>query len=92
MKTACICEKHPWFWTLKEIISERPNLVPAGIGNNESGYDLNILQHSDSSEGGGCLGESSGMSDGIGMGAEGDDEDADGEEEEIEEIPQKVGK
>lgn len=93
MKIARIREKHPWFWTLKEIISERPNLVPAGIGNNESGYDLNVLQRRDSSEGGGCLGESSGMSDGIGMGAEGDDEDADGEDEEIEEeTAPKAGK
>lgn len=72
---ARIREKHPWFWTLKEIISERPNLVPTGIGNNDTGYDLDILLHGDSSETGGYL-ESSGMSDGIGMGLEVEDEDA----------------
>ena len=78
---ARIREKHPWFWTLKEIISERPNLVPTGIGNNDTGYDLDILLHGDSSETGGYLEESSGMSDGIGMGLEVEDEDAEGENE-----------
>lgn len=75
---ARIREKHPWFWTLKEIISERPNLVPTGIGNNDAGYDLDILMHGDLSETGGYLEESSGLSDGIGMGLGIEDEDAEG--------------
>jgi hypothetical protein len=78
---AHIHEKHPWFWTLKEIISKQPNLVPTGIGNNDTGYDLNVLLHGDSSEAGGYLGESSGTSDSIGMGLEAEDEDAEGENE-----------
>ena len=55
--------------------------MPTGIGNNDTGYDLDILLHSDSSETGGYLEESSGMSDGIGtLGLEVDDEDVEGED------------
>jgi hypothetical protein len=35
--------KCPWYWQLKAIISERPNQVPAGIGNNASNYDVSLL-------------------------------------------------
>ena len=70
-KTARIRDKHPWFWTLEEIISERPNLVPTGISNNDGGYDLDIPQNGDSFEGGDYLEESSRMSDCLVMGADG---------------------
>ena len=71
--------------TLKKI-SEWPNLVPTGISNNDSGYDLNVLQYCDSSEGLNEYLESSGMSDGLLMGhsVDGADEDAEGEDEDIE--------
>ncbi|KAF8958631.1 hypothetical protein BDZ97DRAFT_1761996 [Flammula alnicola] len=45
--TSCwsrIQEKHPWFWELKSLISERPNMVPVGIGNNSTGYNVSLLQ------------------------------------------------
>ena len=35
--------KCPWYWQLKAIISERPNQVPTGIGNNTSNYDVSLL-------------------------------------------------
>lgn len=92
-KKAHIREKHPWFWTLKGIFLERPNLVPTGIGNNESGYDLDIFpSYGNSSEGGGGYLEetleSSGMSDGHGMvmGAKGGDEDTEGEDDDSIEV------
>ena len=43
-KIAHIHEKHPWFWMVKEIILEQPSLVPTGIGNYESGFDLSQAQ------------------------------------------------
>lgn len=36
----------PWYWRMLEMISDHPNLVPAGIGNNTSGYDMSILMFS----------------------------------------------
>ena len=35
--------KCPWYWWLKAIISECPNQVLAGIGNNASNYDVSLL-------------------------------------------------
>ena len=31
---------------MKAIISERPSIIPAGLGNNSSGYDLSLLDTS----------------------------------------------
>ena len=33
----------PWYFTLKGLISERPNLVPVGLGNNATEYDTSVL-------------------------------------------------
>ncbi|KAJ8508237.1 hypothetical protein ONZ45_g9461 [Pleurotus djamor] len=33
----------PWYWTVKSFIMERPNLVPAGVGNNTSDFDTSLL-------------------------------------------------
>lgn len=33
----------PWYFTFKRLISERPNLVPVGLGNNTVDYDVSIL-------------------------------------------------
>lgn len=33
----------PWFFNIRSLIGERPNIIPAGIGNNTSGYDTSIL-------------------------------------------------
>ena len=41
--TAEVKKKCPWYFTLKRIISERPNLVPVGLGNNNAEYDTSIL-------------------------------------------------
>jgi hypothetical protein len=30
----------PWFWEMKVLISERPNVVPVGLGNSESTVDM----------------------------------------------------
>jgi hypothetical protein len=36
-------EKCPWYWNLKAIISDRPSVVPTGLGNNSSRYDVSLL-------------------------------------------------
>ena len=36
-------QKCPWYFTLKELISERSNLVPVGLGNNTAEYDTSLL-------------------------------------------------
>jgi hypothetical protein len=36
-------KKCPWYFTLKGLISERPNLTPVGLGNNAANYDTSIL-------------------------------------------------
>src|SRR5437016_13689946 len=33
----------PWFWKLKELIGECPNVVPVGLGNNNTDIDVSIL-------------------------------------------------
>jgi hypothetical protein len=38
-----IKETCPWFWKLKELIGERPNVNPVGIGNNASPIDDSVL-------------------------------------------------
>jgi hypothetical protein len=37
-------KKCPWYFTLKGLISECPNMVPVGLGNNATEYDTSILQ------------------------------------------------
>jgi hypothetical protein len=63
-------EKTPWFWTVKGFISKRPNLVPTGVGNNSTGYDVSILQKGTISDHG----------DGDGRGSEDEDKDGFGDE------------
>lgn len=43
MFVAHIKERHPWFWTIKGIISKHPNMVATGLGNNTTGYNLLLL-------------------------------------------------
>jgi hypothetical protein len=38
-----IKESFPWLWVMKELIGERPNLVPVGLGNNESSINFGAL-------------------------------------------------
>ncbi|KAJ7734412.1 hypothetical protein B0H16DRAFT_1577766 [Mycena metata] len=33
----------PWFWEMRSLIGERPNLRPVGIGNNNSTMDVSLL-------------------------------------------------
>lgn len=40
---AMIKESCPWFFEMRELIAERPNIVPAGLGNSESGIDMDVL-------------------------------------------------
>jgi hypothetical protein len=37
---AVIKDSFPWLWKLKELIDERPSLVPTGLGNNENEIDM----------------------------------------------------
>jgi hypothetical protein len=37
-------EKTPWFWIVKGFIAKCPNLIPTGVRNNTTGYDVSILQ------------------------------------------------
>ena len=32
----------PWLWEMKDLISERPNITPVGLGNSESTIDMSI--------------------------------------------------
>ena len=71
---------------MKAIIDERPSLVPVGLGNNNSAYDVSLLASSahtsdfDFSDGLGLETEHGGNGNGEGEGEDGDsDDDDDGE-------------
>jgi hypothetical protein len=38
IKEAC-----PWFFEMRELIAERPNQVPVGLGNSETDFDMSIM-------------------------------------------------
>ncbi|KAJ6476143.1 hypothetical protein C8R45DRAFT_1216876 [Mycena sanguinolenta] len=38
-----ISEACPWFFEMRELIGQRPNLVPVGLGNSETGFDMDVL-------------------------------------------------
>ncbi|KAJ6536273.1 hypothetical protein B0H19DRAFT_963235 [Mycena capillaripes] len=38
-----IKDDSPWFWHMRSLIGERPNLRPVGIGNNDSDMDISML-------------------------------------------------
>ncbi|KAF8066555.1 hypothetical protein FPV67DRAFT_1383271, partial [Lyophyllum atratum] len=42
-KWGLIKNAFPWYFTMKELISERPNIVPVGLGNAATGFDMDIL-------------------------------------------------
>ncbi|KAF8073402.1 hypothetical protein FPV67DRAFT_1666168 [Lyophyllum atratum] len=42
-KWGLIRNSFPWYFTMKELISERPNIVPVGLGNATTGFDTDIL-------------------------------------------------
>ncbi|KAJ7804333.1 hypothetical protein B0H14DRAFT_3774743 [Mycena olivaceomarginata] len=42
-----IKKEFPWFFHVRSLIGERPNLMPTGLGNNESEVDLSLLLTSD---------------------------------------------
>ena len=50
LSTAEVKKKCPWYFTLKGLISERPNAVPVGLGNNTTEYDTSILLPQDNNE------------------------------------------
>lgn len=52
MFTVEVKKKCPWYFTLKRLISERPNLVPVGLGNNTTDYNTSILLDQGSNEAG----------------------------------------
>ncbi|KAJ6527138.1 hypothetical protein B0H19DRAFT_1335159 [Mycena capillaripes] len=33
----------PWFFNMRDLIAARPNLQPVGLGNNNSGFDIDLL-------------------------------------------------
>ena len=35
-----IKDSFPWLWEMKDLISERPNVTPVGLGNSESMFDM----------------------------------------------------
>ena len=35
-----VIESWPWFLEMRELIAERPNIIPTGLGNNTSGIDM----------------------------------------------------
>lgn len=41
---ARVKDKQPWFWDMKKIMLNRPNVSKIGVGNNSTGYDTSILQ------------------------------------------------
>ena len=44
---AQIQDKHPWFWEMKALISEQPNIVPVRVGNNSTPINISLLQKPD---------------------------------------------
>lgn len=43
--------KAPWYFEVRGLISERPNIVPTGLGNSTTAVDMtNIMGEGDSSE------------------------------------------
>jgi hypothetical protein len=38
-----IKETCPWYWDLKVLISQHPNVIHASLGNNASTYDVFVL-------------------------------------------------
>ncbi|EIN04728.1 hypothetical protein PUNSTDRAFT_138373 [Punctularia strigosozonata HHB-11173 SS5] len=47
-KWLAIKSKFPWFFEIRNLIAERPNVTPVGIGNSSSEFDLSVLGQSDS--------------------------------------------
>ncbi|KAJ7835272.1 hypothetical protein B0H14DRAFT_3871181 [Mycena olivaceomarginata] len=50
----------PWFFEMRELIGQRPNLIPVGLGNSESEFDVDVLNpappaHDHSSDAGNSL-------------------------------------
>jgi len=51
-----IQKKCPWYWNLKALIDECPNMVPVSTGNNDSSYNISLLApSSNTSESGGMM-------------------------------------
>ncbi|KAF8183570.1 hypothetical protein K438DRAFT_1975044 [Mycena galopus ATCC 62051] len=42
-----IKKEFPWFFHVRALIGERPNLIPTGLGNNDSEIDTSLLMPSD---------------------------------------------
>jgi hypothetical protein len=38
-----IAKECPWFFEMRELIGQRPNVVPVGLGNSETGIDMDVL-------------------------------------------------
>jgi hypothetical protein len=91
---AAVREKCPWYFKMKAIIDECPSLVPVGLRNNNSTYDVSLLALSvntsdfDFSDGLGleteCIGDDvdggNGNSEGEQEGEGDDDDDGEGED------------
>ncbi|KAJ7230988.1 hypothetical protein B0H12DRAFT_1240100 [Mycena haematopus] len=45
-----IKQDSPWFWEIRSLIGERPNLQPVGIGNNDDEMDVSLLIQSDGND------------------------------------------
>ncbi|KAG1798342.1 hypothetical protein EV424DRAFT_1352573 [Suillus variegatus] len=42
-KWEIIKEACPWFFEMRELIAERPNQVPVGLGNSATGFDMTVI-------------------------------------------------
>ncbi|KAF8149304.1 hypothetical protein K438DRAFT_2086789 [Mycena galopus ATCC 62051] len=42
-KWLIIAEECPWFFEMRELIGQRPNVVPVGLGISETGIDMDVL-------------------------------------------------
>jgi hypothetical protein len=42
--TAQIQSKYPWFKTMQDLMGERPNLVPTGLGHSQTDADFDVLE------------------------------------------------
>ncbi|KAJ7584580.1 hypothetical protein C8J56DRAFT_1054044 [Mycena floridula] len=49
MKWAEIESHSPWYWNMKALVGQRPNITPVGLGNNEADIDLTVLDMKSSS-------------------------------------------
>ncbi|KAG1852579.1 hypothetical protein C8R48DRAFT_562293, partial [Suillus tomentosus] len=64
-KWAIIKEACPWFFDMRELIAERPNQVPVGLGHSQMDYDMSVLTVGSSEPNSGFMSDEPDVSEGF---------------------------